>query len=238
MHRATNLLGLRDRSGQQSKGGARLRTVAGICLLALLLLACEVGPTNVPSPPPTPVEVAQVIASYEENPLTARSEFEHEEIQVKGVQRAVGETRNGYYIILESGLYGDFGHVVCETDVFPLTDKGDGLLAWGDLSVDSEKGLVLDNCETISVDNVFSWVLRNTGSHPTMDEISAACRVIRKTGFDEVSDNFVLSDREIDLLIDSVYSLSLEQEDMIFVIPEAIIKTEGPDSEKWCGQWR
>lgn len=181
--------------------------------------------------------VGVLIGSFEANELLARSKFEDQEVQVTGVQGSVGETRAGYYIILESGLYGDFGSVRCETEEFPLTDRGTGLLAWGKVSAESAQDITLKDCSTLDYGNVFSWVILATGSYPTAQEISMACATLEEAGFDKVANDHNLTDSELQVIIRVMRDAYTLDSDEIYYAATGIIDYEGANSERWCKDW-
>ena len=214
-----------------------MKYIAVLVIALILTLACEMGPTNTPSPPPTPMPVGVLIGSFEANELLARDEFEGQQVQVTGVQGSVGETRTGYYIILESGLYGNYGYVRCETEDFPLTDRGTGLLAWGKVSAESPQDIILKDCGTFHYPNVFSWVLFATGSYPTAQEISMACATLREAGFDKVANDHNLTDSELQGILRVMRDAYTLDRDEILYAAEGIVEYEGANAERWCRDW-
>ena len=213
-----------------------------VLLIALMLtLACEVGPTNTSSPPPTPIKLSvdALTAAYEANSVLADRRFDGNPVLVYGVQYSVEErTFGGYVLVIETGTFDSILKVRCETDTLPYTMKGDGIEAWGIVSIDSVGRIVLEDCWDRWVDNVLSEVLYITGYHPSRKELSDACLALGRAGFDRVANDTKLNRAEGVRIVDSLYALGLQYDDMARDTAEAIIETEGANSESWCGQWQ
>lgn len=232
---------------QMAKGLVRCLVLASrtasICLLAVipLMLACEVAPTKTSRPPPTPIKLSvdALTRAYEGNSVLAANRFDGNAVLAYGVQHTVEErTLGGYVLVIETGVFDSILKVRCHTDELPYSMKGDGVEAWGIVSTDSMGRIVLEDCWRFWQDNPLSEVLRVSGYHPTRAEIQDACRILEKAGFDKVAGNTEITRAEGKRIVDVVRSLSMQHDDMMLTIPEAIIEIEGGGSEAWCGQWQ
>lgn len=208
-------------------------------LVILLLLACGPdGPTDTPSPPPTPirVELHQLAREFRDNQLVAKQIYEGNEVTIQGIQLSVSEGRGVYGVVIETGLADMPTTVLCVTEFFPDSNNGMPSVAIGQFKVDGPDAFVLEDCYHTYEGNVIEKVINHTGQRPWTDEISDACAIMERAGFRNVADNHVLNDEELELLVEAAQSFpdSAMTRSAIF----NIVYEEGRDAESWCESWR